>query len=149
MKYILLFLIFVSYGVCGELKIMTDSYVNDATPTISYERNNKFIGLLEMENPYVDGTIDKNSILYTIIQQDKKSIELGIFRSSRSDYLDSKQLDEIYENPTPFEPTGGVGWFYDLNENKKFKCCSKAPEPSTNCLLLIGLSSLFFIRRNK
>ena len=39
MKSILLSLIIISQGFCGELKLLTDSYVTDpVVPTISYKK---------------------------------------------------------------------------------------------------------------
>jgi hypothetical protein len=53
-------------------------------------------------------------------------------------------IQNVYINPIPSEPTGGFAWRFD---GESFTFCPKAPEPSTNSLMLIGLSSLLFFRR--
>lgn len=53
-------------------------------------------------------------------------------------------IQNVYTRPMPSEPTGGFGWIFD---GETITFCPRAPEPSTNCLLLIGLSSLLFFRR--
>jgi hypothetical protein len=59
-----------------------------------------------------------------------------------------KEIDQIIQNvynkPMPSEPTGGLGWFFD---GGKIIFCPRAPEPNTNSLMLIGLSSLLLFRR--
>jgi len=56
-------------------------------------------------------------------------------------------MSDIYRNPLPSEATGKFGWSYNANGDGKFTFCSRAPEPSTNALMIIGLSSLLFFRR--
>ena len=65
-----------------------------------------------------------------------------------STYLSQREIDQLIQNvyvqPMPSEPTGGFGWIFD-GENITF--CSRAPEPTTNSLIFIGLSSLLLFRR--
>jgi hypothetical protein len=147
MKYILLFLILISQGLCGELQLMTDSYeVDPAIPTISHKKtNDKFVKLSEIENPYCEGVLDKDSTLYAAFQKDKEDREfMRSLVSSLSTTLTREQLDNIIIQAQPipsavYRPCG-CG---KIGENGL-----EAPEPNSNSLVLIGLTFLFFIRRN-
>jgi hypothetical protein len=144
MKSILLSLIIISQGFCGELKLLTDSYVTDPViPTISYKKTNaKFINLYEIENPYCSGTLEQDSILYIAIQKDKEEREfMKSLISTPSNNLTREQLDSIImqaqtSSSAVYRPCGKKGLL-------------DAPEPNTNSLLLIGLGSLLFARKNK
>lgn len=65
-----------------------------------------------------------------------------------STYLSQREINQLIQNayvkPMPSEPTGGFGWIFD---GETITFCPRAPEPSTNSLILIGLSSLLFFRR--
>jgi hypothetical protein len=143
MKFILLSLIFISQGFCGELKLMTDSYITDpAIPTISQKKiNSKFVNLSEVENPYCEGALDQDSILYIAIQKDKEHREfMKSLVSAPSTNLTREELDSIIMQAQPvpsavYRPCGKTGLL-------------DAPEPNSNSLMLIGLTFLLFIRRN-
>ena len=143
MKYILLFLILISQGFCGELQLMTDSYeVNPSIPTISHKKtNDKFVKLSEIENPYCEGVLDKDSTLYAAFQKDKENREfMRSLVSAPSTNLTREELDSIIMQAQPipsavYRPCGKTGLL-------------DAPEPNSNSLMLIGLTFLFFIRRN-
>ena len=53
-------------------------------------------------------------------------------------------IQNVYTKPMPSEPTGGFGWVFD---GENITLCPRAPEPNTNSLMLIGLSSLLLFRR--
>lgn len=159
MKRVLLFLCLASQAHTQSLKPMTDSYILDdfdpSNPTLTYVRKDKpkkdkpkLFNLSDVENPYVEGTISKDSIFYDIIQKEKRTMEenkkLGLPLTSRkSNYLTSQQFDRVvnqaYENPEPNGNIFGIGFSYN---NGKWSVCSKAPEPNTSALILIGLISL-------
>jgi hypothetical protein len=65
-----------------------------------------------------------------------------------STHLSQREINQLIQNvyvkPMPSEPTGGFGWIFD---GETITFCPRAPEPSTNSLMLIGLSSLLFFRR--
>jgi hypothetical protein len=144
MKFILLSLIFISQSFCGELKLMTDSYVTDpAIPTISHKKTNpEFVNLSEIENPYCAGTLEQDSILYIAIQKDKEHREfMKSLVSTPSTNLTREQLDSIIMQA-------------QTSPSAVYRPCGKkglldAPEPNTNSLLFIGLGLLLFVRKNK
>jgi hypothetical protein len=144
MKSILLSLIIISQGFCGELKLMTDSYVTDpVVPTISYKKTKaKWVDLSEAENPYCEGAFEKNSIWYSIMQKDLERRKfMESITSSPSRNLTREQLDSIIMQA-------------QTSPSAVYRPCGKkglldAPEPNTNSLLLIGLGSLLFARKNK
>ena len=63
MKYILLFMFLISISLAEE------------TPTFYYKKNN-LMNLSEIDNPYCEGTIRKDSVLYVAIEQDKQYIAI-------------------------------------------------------------------------
>jgi len=150
MKYILILMISFSLDCFGQLRPFTDSYeYNPVEPTLSFKKtkNKEFINLAEVENPYVDGAIDKDSIFYKIIEEEKREIKqrkaLGLPLKSRFRTFDDITA-EVYGNPRPSQPTGGFGWIFN---GEKVVRCAKTPEPNTNLLFSLGLTTLLLGRR--
>lgn len=61
MKYILLFMFLISVSFAEE------------TPTFSYKKND-LMNFSEIDNPYCEGAISKDSVLYVAIEQDRECI---------------------------------------------------------------------------
>lgn len=107
----------------------------------------------QLKTQEIDGLVivpEKNPAL---IEKNPALIEKNITTNSHnnsSKTLSNREIDQLIRDiyTKPYEqPTGKFGLNYNANGNKKITFCSRAPEPNTNSLMLIGLSSLLLFRR--
>ena len=100
----------------------------------------------QLKTQEIDGLVivpEKNPALI------EKNITTNSHNNS-SKTLSNREIDQLIRDiyTKPYEqPTGKFGLNYNANGNKKITFCSRAPEPNTNSLMLIGLSSLLLFRR--
>jgi len=103
--------------------------------------------ILPEKNPAL---VEKNPAL---VEKNPALIEKNITTNSHnnsSTTLSNREIDQLIRDiyTKPYEqPTGKFGLNYNANGNRKITFCSRAPEPNTNLLMLIGLSSLLLFRR--
>jgi len=101
------------------------------------------LSFAQLKTQELDGVVivpEKNPALIERKYTNKPSTSLS---TREADQL----IKDIYTKPMPSETSGGFGWVYNANGDGKITFCPKAPEPNTNTLVLIGLSSLLFFRR--
>ena len=111
------------------------------------------LSFAQLKTQELDGVVlvpEKNPAL---VEKNPALIEKNITTNSHnnsSTTLSNREIDQLIRDiyTKPYEqPTGKFGLNYNANGNRKITFCSRAPEPNTNLLMLIGLSSLLLFRR--